>query len=475
MLDNRREAGTISTLPRHQDQANDARGSLRTERALIVSLSLGALLIPFNTTMIAIVLRQLRTDLGVDAASAGWLITAYLITMACLQPIAGKLGDRWGRRPLILGGLAWFGIASAGAALAPNLAILLLFRVQQSIAGALAIPNGMALVREAIPAERRAGRFGQLAAAMALGGAIGPPASGLLLQPIGWRGLFACSVPLALLAVLLGWRSVPRGGGQRTSAPLDLLGLTLLPAVLAGAAWLLMGSRGLALPIVLAAVLALVVAGALFCRHEFRHPDPVLQPRLFRHRAFTAATSTIALTDLATFTTLLAMPELLGKWAGWDNTQIGLALMALSGTTIVFAPLGGRLADRVGRRWPAVAGLAALTVGEAILALTHTTISGAVVIGALGLIGAGWGIAAPGLQTAAIEAVEPDEVGVASGVMSAGRFLGSIAGASLFVSLLGAAQAGSGAFGPLFLCIVAAALLATVASLGLHDRPPVRA
>src|SRR5438132_11762645 len=102
----------------------------------------------------------------VTIATASCLVTAYLIAMASLQPVAGKLGDRLGRRPLILGGLAYFGLASLGAAFAPSFSLLVFFRVQQAVAGALALPNAAALVREVVPAERRASSFGMVGAAV---------------------------------------------------------------------------------------------------------------------------------------------------------------------------------------------------------------------------------------------------------------------------------------------------------------------
>ena len=130
--------------------------SSSAERALAITVALATMLAPLNSTMIAVALPHVIAEFGADIASAGWLVTAYLIVMAALQPVAGKLGDRLGRRYLILGGVAWFGLASLGAATATRLSALLFFRVQQAIAGAVALPNGAALLREVVPAERRA-------------------------------------------------------------------------------------------------------------------------------------------------------------------------------------------------------------------------------------------------------------------------------------------------------------------------------
>ena len=143
------------------------------------------MLAPLNSTMIAVALPDVMDDFNVGVASAGWLITAYLAAMASLQPVAGKLGDRLGRRRLVLGGLPAFGGTSIGAALAPSLWVLLAFRTLQAAAGALIVPNGAALLPEAVLEERRGSSFGALGAAIALAAGLGPPIGGVLVEAAG--------------------------------------------------------------------------------------------------------------------------------------------------------------------------------------------------------------------------------------------------------------------------------------------------
>ncbi len=147
---------------------------------MLLTAALAVMLVPLNSTMIAVAIPDIARDFGGDAGSATWLVSGYLIAMASLQPLAGKLGDRFGRRPLILGGLAWFAAASLGAALAPSLPVLIAFRLQQAVAGALAFPNALAVVREVLPEERRGAAFGTLGSAIALAAAAGPPLGGAL-------------------------------------------------------------------------------------------------------------------------------------------------------------------------------------------------------------------------------------------------------------------------------------------------------
>ncbi len=441
-----------------------------SERLVITSIALGTMLAPLNSTMIAVALPRIIQDFHVRVSTAGWLVTTYLIAMASLQPVAGKLGDRLGRRRLILGGLIYFGVASLGATFATNLPLLFFFRVQQAVAGAIALPNGTALVRDVVPLDRRARSFGMIGSATAFAAALGPPIGGVLVQTLGWRSIFFVNVPLVLAAVLCGWRAIPTTRAEHASHRFDVVGACLLSAVLIGLTVLLtLSKRAESALLPALGGLALIGLAALFVRYEARHPDPVLQPRFFRVRSFAAANGAIALSNLAMYSTLLTVPILLSRRGGWSSAKIGALLVMLSGAMVVCSPLGGRLADRVGRRWPTVIGLALLTLGVLPLALASGGIAVPLLIGSLGVAGLGLGLSSAGMQTAAIEAVGPREAGVASGVFSTSRYFGSIVGSSLLAGLLG--TAGGGGFRIVFIMVAAAALLSALVALALRDHP----
>jgi DHA2 family methylenomycin A resistance protein-like MFS transporter len=210
---------------------------------------------------------------------------------------------------------------------------------------------------------------------------------------------------------------------------------------------------------------------ALFLWRELRHAEPVLQPRFFTRRAFAAATAGVGLSNLAMYCTLLVLPLLLVR-LGWRSVETGLLLAAMAGVTVLVAPFGGRLADRLGRRWPTVVGLGLQTLGFLIVSLGSAglTITLPALIAGLALGGAGLGLSQAGLQTSALEAVERRHAGVASGTYSTCRYLGSIVGASLLAGLLGPSRDAAG-FGAVFTMIVLSAGLATVAAVGLRDHP----
>ena len=449
-----------------------------SERGILATVALATMLAPLNSTMIAVALPRVMTELEADVATAGWLITAYLLVMASIQPVGGKLGDRFGRRPLILGGLAYFALASVGCALATDLTALFFFRIQQAIAGAIALPNGAALIREVVPAARRASRAGLVGAAISFAAAAGPPIGGLLAEVGGWRAIFFANAPLVVAALIVGWRSLPRGHGghwwtpsdhisPRAAGRFDVGGAALLSALLIALAALLSRGRDSA-ALLVGGGLAIAAGAVLLVRHELRLGDPVLDPRLFARRPFAAASAGVCLSNLAGYSTLLAIPLLLEGRPGISSAAVGLVLGALSATTVLCAPFGGRLADRRGRRAAGVSGLLVMVIGLVPFAVDAAGLSLAVLVGALAVVGAGYGLSGAALQVSAMEAVDASDAGVAAGVYSTARYLGSIVGSALLGALLAGGAAG---FPVLFAIVLAAGAMSVVACAGLPGRP----
>ena len=441
-------------------------------RNVLFTIVLGAMLVPLNSTMIAVALPHLIVDFDTDLSSAGWLVTGYLIAMASLQPVAGKLGDRLGRRTLLLAGLGWFGLSSLGAGLAPNLPILIAFRIQQAVAGALVFPNGIALLRATAPPGRLGRRLGLVMGALPLAAALGPLVAGVLLAFADWRAIFLVNLPLVVVPLVLGWRSLPRTVRMPANAGFDVLGGVLLSVFLLATAWAL--NRGVSATGATAGVLA-CVAAALFAAQELRHPHPLIQLRLFRDSQFVAANGGVALSNLAMYVTLFALPVLLSRRGGWTGAQIGLVVttMTLTMTMFASAPVGGRLADRYGARLPASAGLGLMTSCLVPFALGVSQLSGLAIVALLFGIGAGLGVASVPLQLAAIEAVDVSESGLVAGIFSTSRYLGSITGISLFAGALAPAATGTVGFGPLFAMVAAAAAGSAALSLLLPGRTRV--
>ena len=398
-----------------QSIAVAAAQSAPLSRAALISVTLAVVLVPLNSTMMAVALPEIMRDLHIGIGAAGWLVTAYLITMVILQLVAGRLGDAWGKRRAVLGGLIYFGCASLLATFSSNLEGLLLARVQQAIAAAFLATNGFALAYEIVPADRRGNHLGLLNAGMVLSAAGGPPLSGLLISLAGWRSIFWVNVPLVLVALILGWSSLPAGVPSKNRDHLDSV-------------------------------------GAL---------------SLFGRRTFVCANATILLMNLAVYMLFLAIPIFLAGRTGWQSFQTGLVLAAMSVALALCSPLGGRLCDFCGRRLPNVLGLSVLMFGPFLLTVLNGDITLSTLLTCLGLVGAGVGLCSISLQTAALESVGPKQTGMASGIASTSRYVGSIVGSAILTGLSASAKAGN--FRSVFLVATLSGLGAMLVSLGIRN------
>jgi EmrB/QacA subfamily drug resistance transporter len=445
----------------------------RRGRLILITVALAGMLAPLNSTMIAVALPQIIGEFKISVAQAGWLVAAYLITMAALQPVTGRLGDRVGRRRMILLGLAYFGIASAGAALSRNLGELFFFRVQQAVAAAMALPNGTALIREIAPSEHRGRQLGLVGSAVGLAAAAGPALGGVLVGLGGWQAIFTANLIVVLPALAIGWFVLPARSAPSARRSFDVAGAVLLMIILVGLVLLLTSLRGapsLGWPVI--GLLVLAALTAFFLWHEARHAEAVLPPRLFGRRGFSAANGAVATSNLAMYVTLLTVPLMLAGRLGWSAARTGFVLAAMSVALMVASPVGGWLSDRWGRRWPVALGLGILTVALLPPAIQGGDVSLPLLLLSLAIAGIGLGLSSAGMQAAALESAPVALAGVASGVYSTSRYLGSITGTSLMALLLAVGGIGQN-FGAVFLLAAVAAGASLLIGLLLPDRPDI--
>ena len=391
----------------------------------VVAIALANFLVPLNSTAIVAALPRVAHDLAVDRATASWLVTAYLIAMAALQPIGGRIGDRFCRRRLLLGSLAGFLVASALAPLATDFTALVAFRLLQAVCAAAVAPNAMGLLRGET-AEGRAGMyFGIVGATAGLGASVGPLLGGILAS-IDWRWIFAMNVPLVAAIIALGWSRFPRSVPHRTARP-DVIGAVSLGVLLSLAAWAISEmDSGPSLPQL--ALAAAAAAGlAILFRYEARHPDPALPPSLFGIRAFSAANATIALTNLALYGTFIAVPIALASDPA-SSVRAGLVLTSMSIGLIVLSPISGALVDRFGARVPTAVGGVLIAIGLALPAALGRAADVTTLLICLPIAGAGVAMNFPATRIAALDAAPARLASLASGVTSTSRYFGGMVG-----------------------------------------------
>lgn len=403
---------------------SDASGA-RLWAVTLLAIATGSALIPINSTMLAVALPSIMTDLRVGAATVSWLVTAYLATVAVAMPVAGLLGDRLGFRRMYLFGVAGFVATSILAALAHTFAVLVAARVLQAASGASITANAASLIRTVAPQDRRGGSYGFYDMLIATSAALGPFAGGLLVTGFGWRSLFGVAVPIGLIS-------------------------------------------GVAVAGIVPPVRRMVSDHSRGVRARMQ----LLDVRLFGNRSFAAAVAAVMGATVILHTSLVLIPILTQTVLRVSPATSGGVLLMLSGVGAVVAPFGGRWSDRVGRRLPAVLGSAVLTAGLALLWLVTTGSSGkglAALTAALAVVGIGSGLSGSSRQAAALESVPDHAIGMAAGTYFTSRYVGGVVGASLAgVVLAGGATAPTIAQG--FAILAAVGLAVTVVSFGLRGR-----
>ena len=444
----------------------------RAALRLIASIALGNALVPLNSTMLVVALPAIARDAHATVTDASWLITTYLIAMAALQPIGGRLGDRFGRRRLMLAALAYFGLASIGAAVSNGLVPLAFFRVQQALAGAIILPNGLGILRHA--AGPRSGvHFGMMGSISGIAASIGPLVGGLLV-PIDWRLTFTLNIPIVAIAFVLAWANVPgEEADARPHARFDVVGVIALGVLLSGAAWVLTSlGRGLPdLPTVAIGV-AVVLGGIAFVRYENAREDPALSPALFRVPAFTAACVAMCFSNLALYATLLALPALLVDSS--STIGVGVALFALSAASVVLGPIAGTLIDRYGARRPVMLGGALIVIGSIVTGAVVTNAALGPLMLAVLVLGSGVAFIFPATRLAALDVVPARHAALASGVVSTSRYFGGMLGAIIAgATLIAFPQSSRGP--ALFAALAVSGLITAIASLGMPNAAPAHA
>jgi EmrB/QacA subfamily drug resistance transporter len=451
-------------------------GRLRRPRLLtaaMLGVASGTILVPLNSTMLAVALPDVMSTFSLGANEVSSLVTLYLGAVAVALPLGGSIGDRFGHRRTFLVGVLAFAAASAIAAFATTFEVLEVSRVGQAVSGALISTSSAALVRQTSPPDQQGAAFGLFDLLVATSAAIGPFVGGLLVGAFGWRSLFVLAIPLGFLAAAFVWLRVRQGSEvhlSETHRPtIDVIGLALLAATIVA---FLLALRGLgsagngSLGIV--AALAVVPLLALFLLVELRHPRPAVDPRLLLHRPFAAALAGVFGATVILHGSFILVPLAVEELLGQSAAVSGIALLGLAGVGAIVSPFGGRASDRRGRRLLVTTGASISAVGLVLLAMPASTTTVLAIAVLLAMVGLGNGLTSP-RQAAALESIEPARVGMAAGTYYTGRYLGGVVGASLAGAILGANVTPAGVSTG-FVVLAAVGVLVAVVSLGLPGR-----
>ena len=421
-----------------EQSATTERAPGRRAALTLLVMCSGMFLVLLDVTVVNVAVPAITTSLHATTAGVQWVVDAYTVTLASLLLSGGILGDRLGRRRVVLAGLAVFGLASAGCALAPVTGALVAARAAQGAGAALLLPGSVAAIADAYPGRAAQARaLGIWAAVSSLALPAGPLLGGLIVSEAGWRVVFWLNVPVVTLCIAgaVAWaRPAPRRPSRRLDGP----GLALATAGLAAAVYAVIaaGAGGPAMAVAVAgAVAVLAVAGLAWV--EARAVAPVLPPGLFRAPAFRAANLAALVMNLTSTGLLFLLTRYLQSVLGYRALPAGVALLPLFVPVVIISPLAGRLTARHGPRPALFAGAALYIAGQLCLLLVGPGPGYPRLLPALLGVSFGLGMFTAPVVSTAIRAVPPAQSGLASGVNNTARQAGTALGVAIYGALAG--------------------------------------
>ncbi|WP_084442091.1 DHA2 family efflux MFS transporter permease subunit [Termitidicoccus mucosus] len=339
-------------------------------------LVVSAFVVTLSETIMNVALASLIVDLGITAATAQWLTTAYLLTIAIVIPITGFLLQRFTVRQLFITAMSLFTIGTLIAALSPGFAMLLTGRIVQASGAGVMMPLLMTAVLHTVPARRRGTIMGTISIVTAAAPALGPPVSGAVLSVLDWPFLFWTVLPIAAATLLIGIFRL-RNVTQTRHIPIDVLSVILsalaFGGIVFGLASIGESAHGQApidpwVPLVTGTAFLLVFV--LRQRRLARHDLALMDLRTFRTPQFTAAIIVTALVAMTLFGTLTVLPLYLQNELGVSPLATGLLLLPGGLILAVLSPVVGRLYDRLGPGPLVVPGAVLLALSQVVFALT---------------------------------------------------------------------------------------------------------
>lgn len=450
--------------------------------AAMTALAPAILLSALGVSVAAVALPALTRTFAASVGGVQWVIIVYLMATTVTVVLAGRLGDLFGHRPVLLVGIALFSLASAACALAPTLAFLVTARALQGIGGAILMALPVSLVREGVATERMGSAMGLLGTTTAIGTALGPTLGGFVIAGFGWRTAFGALAAFGLLVFVLALRFVVAAPSRKVktrAADLGLPSAAVLGIALTAYALLAAGGpAGVPIGPVPLAVVALASLAA-YLVVERRARVPLVPLAVVRQRTVGLALAMNALVSTVMMSTFVVGPFFLAFGLGLNEALVGLVMAVGPASAALSGVPAGRITDRFGERRVAVIGLCQMSVSLLALALLprHFGIAGYAV--SLMLLTPGFQMFLAANNTTVMFAAPPDRRGTLSGLLGLSRNLGLMTGASVMGAVfaaalgpVGVAQASGEAIGDAFTTtfLLATGLVVTALVLALIDR-----
>jgi EmrB/QacA subfamily drug resistance transporter len=410
---------------------------------VLVVLTTGFFMILLDTTIVNVAIPAMSKGLNAPLDEILWVLNAYILVYAVLLITAGRLGDLFGPRNMFALGLAVFTVASALCGFSQNSSQLIGARIVQGVGGALLTPQTLAILTSIFPPERRGAAFGVWGGVAGLATITGPTLGGAIITYLDWPWIFFINVPIGIGALIATFMIIPDlRPGRRQGW--DVIGVALATVGLFGIVfgliegqrynWGEIASYGITIPEFIGGGVALMI---LFVVWERFQTQPLVPLSLFDDRNFAVANWIAAAISFGMLSMFLPVTIYLQSVRGFSALVAGLTFAPMSLTSMVVAPIAGRMADRIGAKYILMTGISLFTVGFSFVAYVAGPDSTWVnfLVPAI-IAGAGMGMTFAPMTTVAMRNIQPRMAGAASGVLNTTRQLGAAIGSAVVGALL---------------------------------------
>jgi EmrB/QacA subfamily drug resistance transporter len=403
---------TSATSPK-----NEQALSIKSIMLPLIAIIVGMFMVILDGTAMNVAIDQFMKDFQSSFSLVQWTITGYALAQAAVIPLAGWLSDRFGAKRIFLTSIVLFTLGSLLCGIAGSIEQLIIFRVMQGLGGGMVAPIAMAFTYRLSPPGKQGAVMGMIGIPMLLAPALGPVVSGWLVEYASWHWIFLINLPIGIIAVIVGIRTLPNLERQ-TVPSLDLLGMIFAPLAFAGLAYGISsaggehgGGNGWTAPETLFGLIGGGIALIIFIIIELKRKQPLLELRVFKSSDFTRGILLQWIVQIALFGTLFLIPVFLIQAKGFSAFETGLILLPQALSAGIGMPIGGKLFDKFGARPVVLFGLALITTGAFLLSTISASTSIPEIMLRLVLLGMGMGFSMMPLNTHIIQSAPKHLVG----------------------------------------------------------------
>jgi EmrB/QacA subfamily drug resistance transporter len=398
---------------------------------------LGSFMSQLDTSVVNVGLQGITKSLNSNLATTQWIASGYLLALGASIPLTSWMVRKHGGRRVWLCAIVAFSVASLLCALAQTADQLIALRILQGIAGGMLLPTGQILAAQAAGPERMGRVMSTTGIVVVLAPVLGPVLGGLLIEA-SWRWLFLINVPVGVIAFVLGFRLLPRGGAEPTP-PLDVPGLILISVGLPSAIYAITeagNSQSITKTSVVVTALVAIAALAAFARRELRVPAPLLNVRILGNRMFASSMITSTFASAALFGILILTPLYLEIERGYSPIHTGLLMIGTGIGSAFFFPVSGRLTDRFGGGPVSACGLVLCLITTAPMAVMPADASMVIVEIVLALSGIAFTVGLLPTMAAAYASVTREQLPDATPMIVIATRIGGSIGTAIVVVIL---------------------------------------